>query len=189
MCAVRVYARIAGTACIPSLFTITAAALIGCNCTRHGRMVERACYLHHITLIVKTPKLKLNTSELNLGMPDLFIFNLAPVDELFLTAVCRYRYVITLGLWSKYNVVDHYSSFAARILANPWDYALYDVTLLLLRIVCNHLIQWWFNVIRDFQTISNLPFETVSGPTSHYKCSTFNSHFFAQLLFYYKYYK
>ena len=47
------------------------------------------------------------------------------------------RYVFTamwsLGLWSKYDVVDHHSRLAARILANlckSWDYASYDVTLL-----------------------------------------------------------
>ena len=42
-------------------------------------------------------------------------------------AVCIYRYVITLGLWSKYDVVGHYSRFVVRILANLLQY---DVTLL-----------------------------------------------------------
>ena len=40
------------------------------------------------------------------------------------------RYVITLGLSNKYDVVDHYSRFTAQILANPWNYTLYDMTLL-----------------------------------------------------------
>ena len=34
-------------------------------------------------------------------------------------AVCIYRYVITLGLHSKYDVDGHYFVFAVRILANP----------------------------------------------------------------------
>ena len=41
-------------------------------------------------------------------------------------AVCVYRYVITMGLCSKYDVDGQYSRFAAQILANPQ----YDVTLL-----------------------------------------------------------
>ena len=42
-------------------------------------------------------------------------------------AVCIYRYVITLGLRSKYDVGGHYCRFTPRILANPPQY---DVTLL-----------------------------------------------------------
>ena len=34
------------------------------------------------------------------------------------------RYVITLGLHSKYDVDVYYFIFAVRILANPWDYIL-----------------------------------------------------------------
>ena len=53
-------------------------------------------------------------------------------------AVCIYRYVITLGLRSKYDVDGHYFRFAARILANPPQY---DATLLCyICIVCKHLI-------------------------------------------------
>ena len=42
-------------------------------------------------------------------------------------AVCIYRYVITLGLRSKYDVDGHYCRFAPQILGNPPQY---DVTLL-----------------------------------------------------------
>ena len=42
-------------------------------------------------------------------------------------AVCTYRYVISLGLWSKYDVHDHYFRFIARILANPLDYILFSL--------------------------------------------------------------
>ena len=36
-------------------------------------------------------------------------------------AVCIYHYVITLGLWKKYDIDGHYSRFATCILANPCD--------------------------------------------------------------------
>ena len=35
----------------------------------------------------------------------------------FLVAACINRYVITLGLWNKYDVDGHYFRFAAQILA------------------------------------------------------------------------
>ena len=38
-----------------------------------------------------------------------------------LIAVCIYRYVITLGLWNKYDIDGHYSRFVAHILANPCE--------------------------------------------------------------------
>ena len=44
-----------------------------------------------------------------------------------LIAVCMYRYVITKGLRSKYDVDGHYSRFMARILVNSPQY---KVTLL-----------------------------------------------------------
>ena len=44
-----------------------------------------------------------------------------------LFAVCIYRYVITLDLRSKYDVLGHYFRFAVQILANPRKY---DITLL-----------------------------------------------------------
>ena len=62
-------------------------------------------------------------------------------------AVCIYRYVITMGLRSKYDVDGHYSRFAARILANPPQY---DITLLcyIAQLYCmqrfNFLIECFF---------------------------------------------
>ena len=52
-----------------------------------------------------------------------------------LIVVCIYRYVITLGLHSKYNVDGHYCRFVVRILANPPQY---DVMLLcyILQLYC-----------------------------------------------------
>ena len=35
-----------------------------------------------------------------------------------LVAVCMYHYVITMGLWSKYDINGHYFIFTVRILAN-----------------------------------------------------------------------
>ena len=73
-----------------------------------------------------------------------------------------------LGLWSKYNVVYHYSRFAARIPVNPWDNALYDVTLLLLHtaVVCNHLIP----SVLDFRWFY-CPGLSKSGWIHHHLCS------------------
>ena len=65
-------------------------------------------------------------------------------------AVCIYRYVITLRLRSKYNVVDHFSRFAARILEITLKMTSH---LLLLRtaVVCNHL----FYFCHKYRTPSN----------------------------------
>ena len=43
-----------------------------------------------------------------------------------LIAVCIYRYVITLGLWSKYDVHGHYFRFTVQILVNPCGYILFS---------------------------------------------------------------
>ena len=57
--------------------------------------------------------------------------SMAPQREILdppcIFAVCTYRYVITLDLRSKYDMLGHYFRFAVRILANPWKY---DITLL-----------------------------------------------------------
>ena len=62
-----------------------------------------------------------------------------------------YRYVITMGLRSKYDMDGHYSRFAVRILANPPQY---DVTLLcyIAQLYCMQRFNLLFHIIDNFNS-------------------------------------
>ena len=73
-------------------------------------------------------------------------------------AVCIYRYVITLGLWSKYDVVDHFqicdvNACESMRLCFIWrNFAVHcwrHIAVATYRccIVCNHLIHLLDNII------------------------------------------
>ena len=60
-----------------------------------------------------------------------------------------YRYVITLGLRSKYDMDGHYCRFAGQILANPPQY---DVTLLcyISQLYCMQTFNYIFGILQEF---------------------------------------